>query len=390
MSSSRPLVVIGIVAAALAAFVMLRPKPVAVEVVPVVVGPLMVTVDEEGETRVRKRYVVAAPVSGRLERIEVDEGDKVEEGTVVARMRPQPLDPRLAAEAAARLEAAQAARSEAQAKVEQARAALAQAQRTAERSRRLAVDGTISKEELELTTLQEVSRQKELAAGEHAAERAEFDVRAAEAALLASGARSNDRPDDEVVTIGAPASGSVLRVFEESERVVAVGSPLLSIGDPRELEIVVDVLSKDAVLIHPGSRVIIDEWGGPQPLEARVRLVEPAGFTKTSALGVEEQRVNVIADFETLPANLGDAFRVETRIVVWQADKVIKVPTHALFRDHGQWTVFAVDSDTARHRKVDVGHIGSAEAEIVQGLQEGEQVVAHPSDALTDGSRISF
>ncbi|HYD46698.1 MAG TPA: HlyD family efflux transporter periplasmic adaptor subunit, partial [Terriglobales bacterium] len=297
MVSNRRLALVALIAAAIAAAVLMRPKPIDVEVTRVVRAPLTVTVDEEGETRVRERYVVAAPVSGRLERITLDEGAAVRAGDVVARMHPQPLDPRLAAEARAQLDAAEAARREAEAKVAQARAALTQAQRNADRARRLAKDGTISKEELEQANLEQISQQQQLAAAEHATTRAEHEVRAAEAALIASGSRDTGSPPaGGGIEITAPADGSVLRVFEESERVISVGTPLLSIGNPHDLEIVVDVLSKDAVLIGPGSRVIIEEWGGPNPLEARVRYVEPAGFTKVSALGVEEQRVNVIID----------------------------------------------------------------------------------------------
>ncbi len=392
MFSNRRLLLFAVAIAIVTAALLLRPKPVLVEAASIKRGPLMVTVDEEGRTRVRSRFVVAAPVSGRLERITLDEGDAVAADVVVARLHPQPLDPRLAAEAGARLEAAEAARREAQAHVEQVRAALEQAQRSAFRSRRLASDGTISTEELELTNLQETSRQKELAAAQHAAERADFEVRAAQATLLASGAPDgNTAPDaGSAVEVRSPASGSVLRVFEESERVVAVGTPLLQIGDPNDLEIVVDVLSKEAVLIHARSKVLIEEWGGPQPLTARVRMVEPAGFTKTSALGVEEQRVNVIADFDQIPPTLGDNFRVEARIIVWQADDVLKVPASALFRHHDLWTVFNVEAGKARYRTVELGHLGTTEAEVTAGLSEGEMVIVHPSDLLKDGVRVTY
>lgn len=391
MASNRRLVLLIGLLVAIAAAVFLRPKPLPVDVARVARGAMTVTVDEEGRTRVRARYVVAAPVSGRLERIRLEEGDRVEERAVVARMHPQPLDPRLVAEANARLEAAEAARSEAEARVEQVRASLEQAMRNATRSRRLAVDGNISKEELELSNLEETSRRKELAAVEHAAARAEYDTRAARAALLASGARDADKgaAGDSVFEVSSPATGAVLRVLEESERVVAVGTPLLEIGEPNAIEIVVDVLSKDAVLIRPGTRVSIEEWGGTEPLSAHVRLVEPSGFKKISALGVEEQRVNVIVDFDHVPEHVGDSFRVEARIVVWQGAEVLKIPASALFRRQGKWSVFVVEGGRAKLHGVEVGHLGNAEAEITAGLEAGTIVVLHPSDQLSDDLRVS-
>jgi HlyD family secretion protein len=371
------------------AYLWLRPAAVHVETAVAARGPMQVTVDEEGETRVRDRFVVAAPLSGRVERITLDAGDRVEEGAVVVRMFPLPLDPRTVAEGEAHLNAAQAAKREAAARVEQARAALDQAVRAAGRARRLATNGTISAEELELAVLQETTRQKELEAAEFTARRADYEVTAAEAALLAASGRTDGSADVEV-ELRSPVSGAVLRVLEESERVVGVGTPLLEIGDPTNLEIVIDILSTDAVPVRPQAPILIEDWGtNEEVLQARVRLVEPSGFTKLSALGVEEQRVNVIADFVDTPAALGDGYRVEARIVIWKNDDVLKVPSSALFRRRGTWSVFVVEGGKARHRDVEIGHRNPLEAEIVQGLTGGETVILHPSDLLDDGVRVT-
>lgn len=367
-------------------YVWLRPADVPVELVAVRRGPLEITVDEEGETRVRERFTVAAPVTGRLARISLDAGDPVEAGQVVVEMVPQALDPRFLAEARARQQAALAQTREADARVAQAAAALAQARRNADRARRLARNKTISAEELESAILEETTRSKESEVAHYAARTAAHNLEATEAALLSSG---EDTAGNASIAVRAPVRGTVLRLFEESARVVMVGSPILEIGDPSDLEIVVDVLSTDAVRISPGAAVRLEDWGGELPLEARVRRVEPSGFTKVSALGVEEQRVNVIADFVTPPAGLGDGYRLEARIVTWRSDAVLKVPTGALFRRRDVWRVFRVENQRASEREVRIGHRNALEAEVLDGLAEGDYVVVHPSDLVADGVRVS-
>lgn len=366
-------------------YLWLRPAPVPVETATVQRGALEVTVDEEGETRVRERYTVAAPVTGRLVRVTLDAGDPVEAGQVVAEIVPQALDPRFLAEARARQQAALAQTREADARVAQAEAALAQARRTADRARRLARNKTISAEELEVTTLEETTRTREFEAAQFAARTAAHNLEAAEAALLASGDDSSDNPR---VSVAAPVRGTVLRIFEESARVVPVGSPILEVGDPQDLEIVIDVLSTDAVRITPGASVRLEDWGGEQPLQARVRRIEPSGFTKVSALGVEEQRVNVIADFVDAPANLGDGYRLEARIVTWSGKDVLTVPAGALFRTGDTWRVFIADGKRARLRDVRIGHRNALAAEVLDGLVEGDRVIVHPSDLVADGVQI--
>jgi HlyD family secretion protein len=381
------------------AWAVFRPAAVPVDVTVVRRGPLEVTVDEEGETRVRDRYVVAAPTTGRLLRIELDEGDALEAGALVARIEPVPLDPRDRASAEARLEAAEAQRSAAQARVGLARATLEQAGRSTQRSERLHQAGTLSAEDLEQAQLTLTQAQRELDAARESAHAAEHEVEAARAALLdaygrqgAGGAAGDSGRCAEVpcVEVRAPVGGSVLRVREESERIVTAGTPLVEVGDPDDLEIVVDVLSTDAVRIRPGAEVRIEEWGGPGALSARVRLIEPSAFTKVSALGVEEQRVNVIADLLEETPGLGDGFRVEARIRVWEAADVLVAPTSALFRSGESWAVFVVEDGVARRRQVDVGERGGTAVEIRARLSEGETVVLHPSDRLRDGARVTL
>jgi HlyD family secretion protein len=387
-------------ALALVAWLLWRPRPLAVDVAPVRRGPLVVTIDEEGETRVRQRYVVAAPTSGRLLRIDLDEGDVVAGGQAVARIEPAPLGPRDLAAAQARLEAAQATERAAAARMARAEAALAQVQRDASRAERLHRAGTISDDAREKARLAETSAVREHEEAQYAADAALHEIEAAQALLIAAGAgsaRSRDGVNPGTPCAGgapcvearAPVDGQVLRVLEESERIVLAGTPLLEIGDPGSLEIVSDLLSRDAVRVAPGARVLVEDWGGPGALEARVRRVEPSGFTKISALGVEEQRVNVLSDLVTPEPRLGDGYRVEVRIVVWEGADVVQVPASALFRAGEAWAVFVVDGGRARQRIVEAGEHGTFEAEVRGGLAEGETVILHPSDRLRDGARVA-
>jgi HlyD family secretion protein len=374
----------------------LRPPAVPVEVGLVTRGPLQLTVDEEGETRVRQRFVVAAPATGRLLRIQLDEGDAVAVGDLLAQIVPVPLDPRDRAAAEARLEAAEAAQQGAAARAALADAALAQAERDLARAEHLREAGATSDEALERARLERTRARRELEAARFAVAAAEHEADAARAVLMAARSSRGDpaSPDDPCATPGtcidvrAPIAGHVLRVREESERVLLGGTPLLELGDPNAIEIVVDVLSADAVKIRPGAELWVEDWGGEKPLHATVRRVEPSGFTKISALGVEEQRVNVIADFVETPDGLGDGYRIEARIVVWQAEDVLRVPSSALFRHGEGWAVFVLDGAVARRRDVEIGARGPFAAEVKSGLEDGERVVLHPSDRLGDGVRV--
>ena len=368
----------------------LWPTRVDVDAGTVTRGPLVVTVDDEGRTRVRDRYVVSAPVGGRVLRIDLEPGDRVTRGMVVAQVRPEApplLDARTRAEAQAAADAAQAALGHARAEEQRARTALAQVQSDLARIRELARSKVVSAQELE-------TREADARIAEESVNSATFAVRAAASDLQAAQARLR-QPSSEaagrVVPVSSPVDGVVLKRLRESESVVPPGDPLLEIGDPDRIEIVADLLSTDAVRVKPGARAIVDNWGGPQPLDARVRRIEPSGFTKISALGVEEQRVNVILDFTdpaTARAALGDGYRVEVRVVIWEASDVLKVPTSALFREGTQWAVYVVDGGRARRQPVTLGHQTGQEAEVVSGLAAGTVVVLHPGDTLTDGARI--
>jgi HlyD family secretion protein len=365
------------------------PSAVPVDVGTVVRGPLVVPIEEEGQTRVRDRYVVSSPLAGRVLRIDLEPGDEIERGQVVARVRaeaPPLLDARTRAEAQAALDAARASHGRAQAEEHRAKAALAQMQREVARLRELARNRVVSAQELEV-------KEAEARTAEESANAAAFAVRAAASEVRRASVRLNPSPPDagRVVTVTAPIAGVVLKRLRESESVVPAGEFLLEIGNPSELEIVADLLSTDAVRVRPGARAMIEEWGGQQTLDARVRRVEPAGFTKISALGVEEQRVNVILDFadpEDAWAALGDAYRVEVRIVEWEGKDVLKVATSALFREGSEWAVYVVADNRVRRTIVKLGHQTGREAEVSGGLSYGARVVLHPGDTLTDGARV--
>jgi HlyD family secretion protein len=363
----------------------LQPTPVSVETAPATRGPMRVTVDEEGQTRAHDRFVVGAPVSGRLARIALREGDPVECDQVVAWIHLLPLDPREQAEVIARVQAAQAALRETDKMVERARASHLQARRERERVERLARDGLVPVQTLEQAKIAEITAAKELEAARFRAQAAASEVQIAEAGLMAL---PSTRGGSSLIEIRSPVQGRILRVLEKSERVVAAGAPLLELGDPTQLEVVVDVLSTDAVRIPAGAAVLLENWGGPSPLRARVRHVEPSAYTKVSALGVEEQRVNVIADLLDPPGPLGDGYRVEARIVIWEAEDVLKVPSGAVFREGESWSVYVLDQGRARRRPVEAGHRNPSEVEIRAGLTAGEPVILHPPNSLRDGMRV--
>jgi HlyD family secretion protein len=369
----------------------LWPSAVAVDVAAVSRGPLVVTVDEEGRTRVRDRFVVTAPVAGRVLRIELEPGDRVARGDVLARLQPESpplLDARTRAEAAAAVTSAEASLGHARAEEQRTRAALAQAQRELARTRRLTSAGVATTQDLD-------AREADAVVAGEAVNAAAFAVRAASAEVERAKARvatSVSAAGAAAVAVRAPVKGVVLQRLRESESVVPAGEPLIAIGDPGQIEIVTDLLSTDAVRVKPGARATIEQWGGEPALAAIVRRIEPAGFTKVSALGVEEQRVNVVLDFADAGdedyALLGDAYRVETRIVLWEAPNVVKVPTNALFRDQTRWAVYVVSGGRARRTIVDIGHQTAQEAEVLDGLTEGATVIVHPGDLVRDGTRI--
>jgi HlyD family secretion protein len=387
----------GLVAiAALLAF-LFAPTPILVDVAEVSRGDVVVTVDDEGETRVKEIYVVSAPVTGLLKRIERHAGDVVTAGeTVVASIQPTDptfLDARSRGQAEAAARAAEAATVLAEAAVAQAEAELEFARSDYERAERLSERQTISQRGLERAVLEVKTREAALATAQASLRVQIFELETARARLISPGEALVQAGGACCIELRAPASGRVLRVLHESEGVIAAGTPLVEIGDPADLEIVVELLSAESVRIAQGVPVMIEEWGGGEILNGAVRRIEPTASTKVSALGIEEQRVNVIIDFTDPPAAraaLGHGFRVQAQIVASRAEYVVKVPLGALFRQGPDWAVFvAADDGRARLRKITVGQRNIAEGEIVDGLREGERVVLHPSDRIADGVRIA-
>jgi HlyD family secretion protein len=369
--------------------VALWPESMEVTVARAERGPMQVTIDEDGETRVRDRFLVTAPVSGRVQRIEIEPGDTVVRSkTILARITPAEsplLDPRTRSELQAAVEAATAAVGQARAERQRAATALERARSTLRRQQELMKAGAIAADALE-------AAETALATAEDALRAAEFTERRAESELQLARARlSAPSSSGRSVDVISPIDGTVLKRLRESEGVVPVGEPLLEIGEPGRMEIVADLLSTDAVRVSRGAEVLIEQWGGGHTLHGRVRRVEPSGFMKVSALGVEEQRVNVVVDF-TNPAEasrLGDGYRVEVRIVLWKENDVIKVPVGALFRQGEGWAVFVVNEGRVHRQMVQLGQRNENEGQITSGLEPGATIVMHPPDTLTDGTRVT-
>ncbi|MGE5319227.1 MAG: efflux RND transporter periplasmic adaptor subunit [Hyphomicrobiaceae bacterium] len=369
------------------------PRAVPVDVAEVKRAPLTVTVEEEGKTRVRERYLVSAPVAGYARRIDLKAGDAVAAGQVLATIDPArsvALDPRTRAQARAQVRAAEAALAVAQDNARSAAAAAQLAQQELARTESLRQSNFVSAQALDTARSAETRARSAEQAAQHAVRVARFDLETAGAAA-ASAARLQAGGAAEALQVRAPVAARVLRVQHESEGPVTAGQPLLEIGNPASLEAEVEVLSTDAVRIAPGSKVILDRWGGNQLIDGRVRVVEPGGFTKISALGVEEQRVRVIVDF-TSPraawARLGDAYRVEARFVLWQGEDVLQLPTGALFRQGKGWAVFRLEGGRAREAPVEIGQRAGLATQVLSGLKAGDRVVAHPDETIHEGVRV--
>lgn len=373
-----------------------RPRTVDVDIGTVTSGPMLLSVDEDGMTRIRERYVISAPLAGRLGRVELDPGDRLKAGSVIATLdpgEPNLLDPRLRAQAEARMKAAEASLARANSQLEAAQVDSEMRAKAYERIRHLASTGNVAEVRLEEAECLHLGAQLNIRAAESAVKVATFDLEQARAALLhTTSENENGAREGQNFTIRSPIDGLVFRVFEESSTVVTAGSRLMEIGDPKDLELIIDVLSQDAVNIRSGQRVILDYWGGEHPLNARVRHVEPSAFTKVSALGVDEQRVNVIADLEDRPGpgeTLGDSFRIEARIVTWETAGALRVPAGALFRTGDQWSVYRLVGGRAVLTAVEIDHHNGSEAEVLAGLADGDQVVLHPGDRIADGTPVA-
>jgi HlyD family secretion protein len=384
-----PWVIGGVIAAA--GIIALIPRGITVETGKVDRGPLEVSVLEDGRTRIKERYTVSAPLAGKLERIRWRAGDRVRQDedviAVIVPNDPALLDPSARAQADARVHAAEALQSQTGVQLDNARVKHEYAAASLERTRKLFATNGVSHQDMDNAEQAALTAGHAFREAQFAARVAEYELELARAVLLrADGSGGGIRYE-----IPSPVSGSVLRVFQESSTIVTPGTRLLEVGDPAALEIEVDVLSADAVQLRPGARAVIEHWGGEAPLAARVRVIEPSAFTKVSALGVEEQRVNVILDFAepvTKFTALGDGFRVEARLVLWESPGVLRVPSAALFRRGNEWAAFQCQGSRAVLKAVQTGRRSSEFTEIIAGLSEGDEVILYPGDLVEDDARI--
>ena len=376
-------------------FVAFRPQPIPVDLVKVQRGSLIVTVAEEGQTRIRDVYMLSAPVTGHLLRIDADVGDEVVAAeTLVAQIRPSDpefLDIRSKEESLAAIQTAEASLSLSEAKLIEAESefefAVAELQRVTE----LIHKQVIAERELDAAKRDYKTKQAQVNTAKAAIRASQFELAQARAHLMSPADVQTDESDCACINILAPISGKILQIFHESEGVVPLGTDLVEIGDPANLEIVVDFLSTDAVRIQAGQRVIIEDWGDEHKLQGIVRRIEPFGFTKVSALGIEEQRVNVIIDITDSPEKwerLGHGYQLDARVVLWENDDVLKIPLTALFREGNTWSVFVEQSGRAKVQNVEIGQQNGLDAQIKEGLSEGSQIILHPSNRIVDGVRI--
>ncbi len=392
LTIGRVLAVAGTLAAAAVIVWSVMPRPIPVETALATKNRFLATVDEDGKTRIRERYVVAAPLGGRLTRVHLKVGDPVNADDAVATIVPSPapfLDPRSRGEAEERLGAAEAALDRATSLAERARAQAEQANRDLARTRSLSQRGIATTQELERAELAVQVADRDVRAAEFQKHAAEHDLSQARALLARYGDGAKGPFESWPVT--APVTGLVLKVTQESETIVQPGAPIIEIGDAHDLEVVIDVLSRDAVEIHRGAEVTIEHWGGPETLAGRVRRVEPAAFTKISTLGVEEQRVNVLVDITSAPErwiNLGDGYQLDARIAVFSQDDAIVVPSGALFRRGENWNVFVVNAGRVEARDITLLRRSGRLAAVAAGLSPGERVIVYPSDRIAAGVRV--
>ena len=386
MTKRRKRVIMALVGVVLLVWIVfaLRPTPVEVEAGFVSLGQMRVTVDAEGETQVEEQYTVSAPSTGVISRITLEQGDGVRQGDVIARLTPVPLDPSARAQAQAQLTAARALHQAAETSAEEARRVLEQTERTTQRMRVLYEAGGTSRQELDQAELALSTAQSSYEAAQARARAAAADVESIRAML----ALGTDDGRTDALVIRAPASGRVLRVYEQSRRTAQAGTPIIDIAQTSELEVVADVLSTDAVRVEPGQTMLIEDWGGLDTLRATVKTVGPGAFTRISALGVEEQRVEVIGELRNAPAALGDGYRVTARVIVWDRPTGLRVPVAALFRRDDEWAVFRIEDDRARLRTVRIGERGAEWAQVLEGLEDGDRVVLYPSDQVTNDALV--
>lgn len=375
----------------------LWPRAVAVDIATLSEGPMAVTIEDDGVTRVREVYAVSAPIAGRMLRIEVHAGDAIEaQKTVIATIEPADpafRDARAQRELEFTVSAARAAQDLAAANVRGREADLRLARQERERARQLFTKGIVAKARLDNAEAAVLSLDAALETAQAALRQRAFEVKTAEASLVVPSDGTRVKGAKHCCfTIRAPIDGRILRVLQENEAVVQMGTPLVEVGDPAHLEIVVDLLSTDAVKVSEGDAVLITRWGGEGALNAKVRRVEPFGFLKVSSLGIEEQRVNVIIDLTDPPdrwRRLGHGYQIDAAILRWRSDKVLQVPIGALFRQGEDWAVFRNDGGRARLTTVKIGQMNDRAAQVLQGLKAGDQVVSHPGERVTDGAAVA-
>lgn len=363
--------------------VLSAPDPLNVTTAKVKQGKMTVGLDAQGEIRLHDKYTMSAPITGRLERVMLHEGDAITAGQLIGKIFPPSLDPRQRESLNAQERMSQSMVSEAEARLEQVKSAAEQAKRQRERAETLSKANAIAPEAFENAQQAERTANEELRAAQFRIQSAQYQLQSARAAR-----REYASSEGGAVTLKAPISGKVLRIYEKSERTVMAGAPMLDIGDPALTEVLIDVLSIDAVKIQSGYPVMIQGWGGDRVLRGRVRYVEPSAYTKISALGIEEKRVNVIAELLDRESALGDGYRVQTNIVLWEGDSVMSIPSSALFRSGNDWAVFVIREGVARLQKIQVGHRTGFEVEILGGLKADEEVILHPSNQVIDGAKV--
>lgn len=380
---------------ALGIYIAIKPKPVPVDLAKIEAGPMQVTINEEGVTRVRNIYQVFPPISGHLDRISLEEGDSVTANTtVIGRIHPADppfLDQRTQAEIAASIDAARSSVRLAEVNLSRAEADAKLAEVEFQRSLELQRNDFVSQAALDKKETEVLLKRAEV-------DRAKANISLRNAELKALEARQTQpntlRSSDEnktcCIDIMAPVSGTILKIFNKSEQVVLSTNPIMEIGNPKDIEVAIDLLSSDAVRVREGAQVIIGEWGGDKPLTGIVRRIDPAGFTKVSALGIEEQRVNVVLDLDTIPDTLGHGYRVFANFVIWSKENVLQVPIGALFRKDGDWTVFVREDNRVAYQQITIGNMNDQMAEILDGLEPDQEVVLFPNDQLADGSLIEL
>lgn len=390
MSLRRWITIIALSALIIAAIIYgFVPKPVDVELAKAAKAPLMVTIEEEGETRVKDRFIISAPVAGYMRRVELEAGERVKDGQVVGMIEPiraNPLDPRSRAEAEASLSAAREALNSARENARSREAEADLALKELDRAKKLFSEGHISKGILDQAESDARKREADLLSAKAAVKAASFELERARAVLYHPAVEKGVKVD-----VNSPVSGRVLKIHKESAGVVNAGDEIMDVGDPERLEVKVELLSSDAVKVKPGTPVVFERWGGDAPLMGKVRTIEPAGFTKVSSLGVEEQRVLVIVEIASEPEkwkHLGDGYSLEAKFILWEGKDVLQAPAGALFRYKDGWAVFVREKNRARLRQVEVGHTNGLASEIISGLSEGESVIIHPDESLKDGSRV--